>query len=92
MMMFHLGELINHPPLQRCCSATITGHLAPIFETLLRQHPIHAIEGATLALGLVSALRASEHLMTRPQGATLPRPAADSLLLTVPSLLEAQPD
>ena len=92
VMMFHLGELINHPPLQRCCSATITDHLAPIFETLLRQHPIHAIEGATLAFGLVSALRASEHLMTRPQGATLPRPAADSLLLTVPSLLEAQPD
>ncbi|WP_426806021.1 hypothetical protein, partial [Stenotrophomonas sp. SrG] len=29
VMMFHLGELIHHPPLQRCCSATITDPLAP---------------------------------------------------------------
>ncbi|WP_145478133.1 hypothetical protein [Stenotrophomonas rhizophila] len=92
VIMFHLGELINHPPLQARCAATISEHLAPIFEALLRQHPIHAIGGATLAFGLVSALRASEQQLVRRIGAPLARPAADSLLLTVPALLEAQPD
>lgn len=92
VIMFHLGELINHPPLQRVSSQLVTTHLAPIFEAKLHQLPVHSIEGATLAFGLVSALRASEHQLGRPQGGAVPRPAADSLLLAVPGLLETQPD
>lgn len=91
VIMFHLGELINHPPVQKACAATISEHLAPLFEAKLRQHPVHALEGATLAFGLVSALRASEHRLARPLGALLPRPAADSLLLAVPEMLEERP-
>lgn len=93
VIMFHLGELINHAQLQQVCSRTITDHLAPIFEATLRQQPVHAIEGATLAFGLVSALRASEHQLAHPGGGgAVPRPAADRLLLVVPELLAAQPD
>lgn len=92
VLMFHLGELINHAQLQQVCSRTIIGHLAPIFEALLRSHPVHAIEGATLAFGLVSALRASEHQLSRRGPGPLPRPAADSLLQVMPELLVAQPD
>lgn len=92
VIMFHLGELMNHAPLQRVCSRTIVGHLVPIFEALVRQHPIHAIEGATLAFGLVSALRACTHELAARGSGPLQRPAADRLLLLVPELLAAEPD
>ncbi|MFL9582536.1 hypothetical protein [Stenotrophomonas sp. AB1(2024)] len=92
VIMFHLGELINYPPLQRVSSKVITDHLAPIFEAALRQQPLHTVEAATLALGLVSTLRASEHQLTRPHGLPIPRPAADALLTTLQTLMEAQPD
>lgn len=92
VIMFHLGELINHPSLQKLCGRAITAHLLPIFEAKLRDLPEHAVTGTCLAFGLVSALRASEHQMVRPLNGVLPRPAADSLLLMVPPLLQAQPD
>jgi len=91
LVMFHFGELINHPPLQDVCRRIITDHLAPIFEATLRRHPLQAMEGATFALGLVSVLRASESQLAHPSGGALPRPAADSLLLILPRLLEANP-
>ncbi|OEZ01197.1 hypothetical protein BIY45_07515 [Stenotrophomonas sp. BIIR7] len=92
VIMFHLGELINHRPLQESCSHTITRHLQPIFEAKLAQLPAHAVTGTCLAFGLVSTLRASEHQMVRPVDGVLPRPAADSLLLRVPELLQKQPN
>lgn len=92
VIMFHLGELINHPNLQEMCGEAITRHLLPIFEATLQRLPEHAVTGTCLAFGMVSALRASEHQMVRPLDGVLPRPAADTLLLTVPVLLQAQPD
>jgi hypothetical protein len=91
VIMFHLGELINHPKLQEMCSEAITKHLLPIFEATLHQLPEHAVTGACLAFGMVSALRASEQQMVRPLDGVLPRPAVDTLLLTVPALLRQQP-
>ena len=90
--MFHLGELMNHAALQQGSCQTIINHLVPIFEALLRQHPVHAINGATLAFGLVSALRASEYQLSRRSTGALPRPAADTLLQVMPELLAVQPD
>ncbi|WP_315389550.1 hypothetical protein [uncultured Stenotrophomonas sp.] len=92
VIMFHLGELINHPKLQTLCGRAITRHLLPIFESKLHELPEHAVTGSCLAFGLVSALRASEHQMVRPLDGVLPRPAADTLLLKVPGLLRTQPD
>ncbi|HDS0922714.1 TPA: hypothetical protein QDZ10_001169 [Stenotrophomonas maltophilia] len=92
VIMFHLGELMNHASLQQGCCQTIINHLVPIFDAMLRQHPVHAINGATLAFGLVSALRASEHQLSRRSTGALPRPAADTLLQVVPELLAVQPD
>lgn len=92
VIMFHLGELMNHAALQQGCCQTIINHLVPIFEALLRQHPVHAINGATLAFGLVSALRASEYQLSRRSTGALPRPAADTLLQVMPELLAVQPD
>jgi len=92
VIMFHLGELINHPKLQTVCGRAITRHLLPIFESKLHELPEHAVTGTCLAFGLVSALRASEHQMVRPLDGVLPRPAADALLLRLPTLLQAQPD
>lgn len=92
VIMFHLGELMNHAPLQQVCSQTIIDHMVPIFEALVRQHPVHAIAGATLAFGLVSALRACTHELARRGSGPLPPPAVDRLLLLVPELLAAEPD
>ncbi|MGH8466487.1 MAG: hypothetical protein ACRER5_20305 [Pseudomonas sp.] len=91
VIMFHLGELINHPTLQSRCGQTITQHLLPIFEAKLQHLPEHAVTGSCLAFGLVSTLRASEHQMVRPLDGVLPRPSADTLLLRVPALLNTQP-
>lgn len=92
VIMFHLGELMNHAPLQQVCSKAIVRHLVPIFEALVRQHPVHAIEGAPLAFGVVSALRACTHELAVRGSGPLPRPAADRLLLLVHELLVASPD
>ncbi|WP_367345482.1 hypothetical protein [Stenotrophomonas bentonitica] len=92
VIMFHLGELINHPKLQTICARAVTRHLLPIFEAKLHHLPEHAVTGTCLAFGLVSALRASEHQMVPPLDGVLPRPAADTLLLKVPALLQTQPD
>ena len=92
VIMFHLGELINHAPLKAACSEAITRHMVPIFEARLRQMPILAIEGTSLAFGLVSALRASEQQLARPLLDLLPPPAADSLLLTLSALLDVHPN